>query len=223
MGFFSAAGRAAGRLAADVQGGIQKAELENFENQLGRQIAVGNAQTDPALNFFIKDNPNNDLAQGVRKYDREERAKRAPKTQSTSQVIDAALFDAANDIGLSTNIKQKMFPSKYEKRMASSALDDLGIDISPNNKSKRSSDLDRVKFGDKDKRSFLAEEKLRVANEPAGVGYSREQLVDMVNQPGFPQGGYNNNALKQDPRLHATRNMKYEGYIIRPLVDRHKL
>lgn len=219
MGFFSAAGRAAGRLAADVQGGIQKAELENFENQLGRQIAVGNAQTDPALNFFIKDNPNNDLAQGVRKYDREERAKRAPKTQSTSQLIDDALFSAANDIDLSTNIKQKMFPSKYEKRMAGTALNDLGIDISPDSKSKRSSDLDRIKLGDKDKRSFLAEEKLRIANDLAGGGFTRDQLVDMLNQPGVQQGEQLINALNSDDRIRAVADLENEGYFIRPEME----
>lgn len=106
-----------------------------------------------------------------------------------------------------------------KQRMAGTALDDLGIDISPNSKSKRSSDIDRVKLGDKDKRSFLAEEKLRVANELAGGSFNRDQLVDMLNQPGVQQGEQYLNALNSDDRIRAVADMDAEGFFTRPEME----
>tara|TARA_X000001388_G_scaffold50498_1_gene36470 strand:- start:502 stop:1566 length:1065 start_codon:yes stop_codon:yes gene_type:complete len=42
--------------------------------------------------------------------------------------------------------------------------------------------IERIKMGDKDMRSMLAEEKLDIAQQMVGGGYSREALVDMLNQ-----------------------------------------
>ena len=103
--------------------------------------------------------------------------------------------------------------------MAGTALNDLGIDIAPETNRKRSSDLDRVKLGDKDKRSFLAEEKLRIANDLAGGGFNRDQLVDMLNQPNVQYGEQYLNALNNDPRIQAVDAMDNNGYFVRPELE----
>ena len=64
---------------------------------------------------------------------------------------------------------------------------------------KQLDDYDRIKFGDKDLRSFLAEEKLKIAEQMAGRG-TREELVDMLNADGVqtsPQmlEAYNNSEI----------------------------
>ena len=104
-------------------------------------------------------------------------------------------------------------------RMAGTALEDLGIDIAPDSKRKRSPEGERVRLGDKDKRSFLAEEKLRIANDLAGGNFSREQLVDMLNQPGVQQGANYLQALDNDPRIQAVQRMDSEEYFKRPEME----
>ena len=92
--------------------------------------------------------------------------------------------------------------------------------MSPPTKAKQSvSDLDRVKLGDKDMRSMLAEEKLRVAQELAGGGYSRDQLVDMINAPGVQQGEVFVGALDNDPRINAILKAGNEGAFVRPELE----
>lgn len=141
--------------------------------------------------------------------------------RTSARLIDNALFSAANEIGINSDIKQKVFPTQYaqKNRMAGTALDDLGIDIAPDSKRKRSPEDARVRLGDKDKRSFLAEEKLRIANDLAGGNYSREQLVDMLNQPGVQQGSNYLQALDNDPRIQAVQQMDSEDYFKRPEME----
>ena len=80
-----------------------------------------------------------------------------------------------------------------------------------NNSGKQMSQRDRLKYGDKDMRSLLAKEKLRVANDVAGGGYTNEELVDMLNET-KQQGqllidGYNN-----DPRMAHIHQLGAEGF-----------
>lgn len=105
---------------------------------------------------------------------------------------------------------------KNSPRMAGTALQNLGTDISPDSKSKKSSDLDRIKLGDKDMRSFLAEEKLRIANEMAGGGYSRDQLVDMLNADGVQTTPQMLSAYDNDERMNAVLRMDADNYFVRP-------
>ena len=89
--------------------------------------------------------------------------------------------------------------------------------MSPPTKARQSvSDLDRLKLGDKDMRSVLAEEKLRVAQGLAGGGFSRDQLVDMINAPGVQQGESFVGALDNDPRINAILKAGNQGAFVRP-------
>ena len=85
-----------------------------------------------------------------------------------------------------------------------------------NAKRKPVSPSDRIKLGDKDMRSMLAEEKLRVASDLAGGGYSRDQLVDMLNQPGVQSGEQLLDAYNSDPRMSAIFELGKEGAFLRP-------
>lgn len=80
---------------------------------------------------------------------------------------------------------------------------------------KQRSANERLMYGDKDARSMLAEEKLRIANEMVGGGYSRDQLVDMLNQGGA-SGGPFIDALNNDPRINAIIDLNNEGQFARP-------
>ena len=80
----------------------------------------------------------------------------------------------------------------------------------------RVSDVDRVKLGDKDMRSFLAEQKLRVAQDLAGGGYSRDQLVDMLNQPGVQVGEQFSNSFAGDETVQRAFQLGEEGALMRP-------
>jgi hypothetical protein len=84
---------------------------------------------------------------------------------------------------------------------------------------KRMSDTDRVKLGDKDMRSMLAEEKLRVAQGLAGGGYSRDQLVDMLNQPGVQQSDAVMNAYASDDRIQSILAAGDDGRFDRPEME----
>ena len=101
------------------------------------------------------------------------------------------------------------------RRMAGDALTDFGIDISPLSKRRKNPDIERIRMGDKDKRSFLAGEKVRVASEMAGGNYSREELVDMLNQPGVQNGAQFIDALNNDERIRAVGQLDDEGYFVR--------
>lgn len=81
---------------------------------------------------------------------------------------------------------------------------------------KRVSDEDQVKLGDKDLRSFLAEEKLRIADSLVGGGYSRDQLVDMLNQPGVQIGDEFANAFAGDEIVQRAFQLGEEGQLRRP-------
>lgn len=81
---------------------------------------------------------------------------------------------------------------------------------------RRMDDTERVKLGDKDMRSMLAEEKLRVAQGLAGGGYSREQLVDMLNQPGVQQSDAVMDAYAGDGRIQAILQAGDAGQFDRP-------
>jgi hypothetical protein len=59
-------------------------------------------------------------------------------------------------------------------------------------------------------------EKLRVANELAGGGYSRDQLVDMLNQPNVQTGSAVLNAYYDDPQMNAIFQLDRDGVFIRP-------
>ncbi len=80
----------------------------------------------------------------------------------------------------------------------------------------RVSDTDRIKLGDKDMRSFLAEQKLRVANDLVGGGYSRDQLVDMLNQPGVQVGDQFAEAFAGDNVVQRAFQLGEEGQLMRP-------
>ena len=80
------------------------------------------------------------------------------KSPDANTAVKRVLLDAMDNTAEYNNIKrlgqaynQAVAPASATSRMAGTALDDFGIDISPDSKSKRSSDLDRVKLGDKDK------------------------------------------------------------------------
>ena len=81
---------------------------------------------------------------------------------------------------------------------------------------RRMDDIERVKLGDKDMRSMLAEEKLRVAQGLAGGGYSREQLVDMLNQTGVQQSDAVMDAYAGDGRIQAILQAGDAGQFDRP-------
>ena len=87
------------------------------------------------------------------------------------------------------------------------------------NQPKQLSEIDRIKFGDKDMRSLLAEEKLRVAQGLAGGGYGREELVDMLNQPGVQQSDAVMNAYANDERIQAILQAGDENYFDRPATE----
>lgn len=70
------------------------------------------------------------------------------------------------------------------KTSGPSQADQIAAGLVANKPRKELSDYERLKLGDKDMRSFLAEEKLKIADQLSGGGYSRDQLVDMLNQEG---------------------------------------
>lgn len=72
------------------------------------------------------------------------------------------------------------------------------------------STTDQIKFGDKDMRSMLAEEKIRVVDEYLGGGYSRDQIVDMLNTPGA-QSGPLADAFNADQRMNAIFTLANQG------------
>ena len=121
-------------------------------------------------------------------------------------------------------LKQQIFQDEKNNiqpasRMAGTALDDLGIDISPDSKRTQSDEFDRHKLGDKDYRSVAAEHKLRIANDMAGGGRSREELVDMLNAPGVQQHESFRQALSNDPALAQLNDFDAQGGFIRPEIE----
>lgn len=147
----------------------------------------------------------------------------AYKSPDANTAVKRVLLDAMDNTAEYNNIKrlgqaynQAVAPASATSRMAGTALDDFGIDISPDSKSKRSSDLDRVKLGDKDKRSFLAEEKLRIANGLVGGSNTREELVDMLNANGVQTSPRVLDAYNNDDRMNAVHDMDADNYFVRP-------
>lgn len=106
--------------------------------------------------------------------------------------------------------------STSSTRMAGTALKDLGTDISPDSDRTKKDDLKRIIFGDKDYRAAAAEHKLRIANEMAGGNRSREELVDMLNQPGVQQHPSFRQALANDPDLAKLNELDANQGFIRP-------
>jgi hypothetical protein len=80
----------------------------------------------------------------------------------------------------------------------------------------RVSDVDRIKLGDKDMRSFLAEQKLRVADDLVGGGYSRDQLVDMLNEPGVQVGDQFADAFASDDTVQRVFQAGEDNQLVRP-------
>jgi len=148
----------------------------------------------------------------------------AYKSPDANTDVKRVLLDAMDDTQAYDNIKKlgqafnqdNSFASST--RMAGTALDDRGIDISPDSKRKRNSEEERVRLGDKDKRSFLAEEKIRIADDLVGGGYSRDQYVDMLNQGG-QEGKPFLNALDNDSRIQTLLQMDNENYFMRPEME----
>ena len=88
-----------------------------------------------------------------------------------------------------------------------------------NKAQKELSDYERLKFGDKDMRSFLAEEKLKIADELAGGGYSREQLVDMLNQEGVQTSEALLNAYNSSDVMQRAVELGKQGELARPKFE----
>lgn len=84
---------------------------------------------------------------------------------------------------------------------------------------KRMDDNNRVRLGDKDMRSALAEEKLRIVDEfqaaAGGAPLSFEQKVDVLNN-GFQQNDAVMQAYANDERIQTILNAGDQGYFDRP-------
>lgn len=76
--------------------------------------------------------------------------------------------------------------------------------------------VERIKLGDKDMRSYLAEQKLRIANDLVGGGYSRDELVDMLNQPGVQNGDQFANAFSADSYVQDAFSAGEANQLARP-------
>ena len=97
--------------------------------------------------------------------------------------------------------------------------DQIAAGLEANKPRKRLSEYDRIKFGDKDMRSLLAEEKLKIADKLAGGGFSRDELVDMLNQPGVQTSPAVLDAFNNSQYMRTAVEMGKEGKFKRPELE----
>jgi hypothetical protein len=186
-----------------AKGAMNYAALLAFQRDNGRQLYFNGDATDPLLHKFIAENPNNSWGG---KFLNSDRAKRKARNGVQKGNEIAAYQNQVAPGSASTQIKIKS-PTQAESVQA-------GMEAS--NPRKRLSDEDRIKYGDKDMRSFLAEEKLRIADGLSGGGYSRDELVDMLNADGVQTSENVLNAYNSDERMQSVVELGNENRFARP-------